>query len=341
MDKYLESSAGRIRKIATSHLKRLKQEEISEIPILREYLDIFLRSLYHGKAIRGTLVTLGYELGGGTLNKAIVDVAAAYEVAHSGLLVQDDFMDKDLLRRGKPSIYQALGADHFADSQATCIGDIGLILAEKIIAESGFASKVKNKAQAYFSEVILKTVLGQMLDVHFSYKGRPDNEKQILEMYQLKTAQYTIVGPLTIGAILAYAKPSLVKTIKVFGENLGTAFQIQDDILGIFGDEKISGKSVISDIKEGKNTLLFFHAYSSANLAEKKLLSGFYGNDKITIEQSKTVREILRRKSLAYCRSVAKSYADKARECIPDLTNDKRQVAILTGLCDFLINRKY
>lgn len=103
-----------------------------------------------------------------------------------------------------------------------------------------------------------------MLDVYYSI-SKPKRESEILTIYRLKTAQYTFVGPLLVGANLANASDRLLLHLKAFGENLGIAYQIQDDILGCFGEENETGKSVNRDIAEGKNTLLFAVAYKHAS----------------------------------------------------------------------------
>ena len=336
----LMSSASIIQTRAVAILEKWKNEKTSHLPALTPYIDLFTDSISGGKTIRGLLVTLGFKLNGHKENANILDIAAAFEIAHAALLVQDDVMDKSPLRRGKPSYYYALGADHHGVSQAICIGDLGLMLSMSVISNSNFDPIIKNNAASVFIDIILKTILGQMLDAHFAHRESPKSEDEILQMYKHKTAQYTISGPLLVGAILAGSKPGLQQQIKAFGENLGVAFQIKDDILGVFGDEKIVGKSVFTDIKEGKNTLLYIHTLQEADRSERKTLASYYGNSKLTDKQGAVVKGVLEKASLPYCQAILKTYVDQAKNLVPGVTSHNTKLApVFYKLCDYLTER--
>lgn len=211
-------------------LKRLLKEwrkEVGKTAVsLLPLVDKFIKACQGGKRIRGTLVKLGYELGksedGRQKSEDIIKVAAAYEIFHASILVHDDIIDQSPIRRGKPSLYQALGGDHYGISQAICLGDAGFFLATKVIAESNFPEKEKNEALKLFSQTMVETAIGQMLDLS---KGDP------VTIMRLKTAKYTVAGPLQIGTILAGGKQNLLDQLDKFGTYLGIAFQIKDDIL--------------------------------------------------------------------------------------------------------------
>jgi len=218
-------------------------------------VDKFIVSCSGGKRIRGVLVVLGYEIAKGQnnsdvipanagiqLNKSrseldprlrgddrkqneeIYKIAAAYEILHSAVLVHDDVIDQSPKRRGQPSLYRAIGRGHYGISQAISLGDAGFFLAMKIISEAKFSSERKIPALELFSKVMLDTALGEILDLE---KADP------LVVAKLKTAYYTISGPLQMGAILGGLGPTSprLRGMKDFGENLGIAFQIKDDIL--------------------------------------------------------------------------------------------------------------
>ena len=222
---YLKNSAKaldkEVGKILEEQLKEAEKTDKKLVPLLKA----FSKTCQGGKRIRGALIMLGYEIAAhlpgvrAHLGGEIIKVAAAYEIAHSAVLIHDDIIDKSLTRRDKPSLYMGLGGNHYGISQAICLADYGFFLAFKIIA--------KTKAAEVFSQVMMNTTWGQMLDIE---KADP---KVVM---RLKTACYTIAGPLQIGAILAGADEKSVRVLGEFGENLGIAYQIKDDIL----DEEVN-----------------------------------------------------------------------------------------------------
>ncbi len=225
-------------------------------------------------------------------------------------------------------------------SQTICLGDIGMFLGTQSIAESNFPVERINKATALFSKMVVQTALGEMLDVEFSEKPERRNEKDVLTIHLLKTARYTCVYPMHLGAILGGADQKLLDIMAKFGEDLGIAFQIQDDILGVFGNEKELGKSVTSDIEEGKNTLLITEAQRKATPDQQAVLDKYYGNGEVSEEGLKAVREIFEQTgSLEYSRTKALEYINRAKLIIPEITDDKNYQQILSELSEFLVNR--
>jgi len=308
-------------------------------PRIKKLTKLYVSSVMGGKCIRGTLVKLGYELSGAPKNFEILKVAAAYEILHASLLVHDDVIDKSVVRRGKPTIHKTLGNDHYAMSQGICLGDLGFFIATKFLAESKFTKMPQ--AISLFSEIVTYTVLGQMLDIELSLPKLIKKEKDVLLIHKLKTAEYTIVGPLLLGATIGNASEKTLEAVKKFGENSGIAFQIQDDILGVFGDEKIIGKSTKSDIEEGKNTLLFTYAFDIANVKQKKLLENFYGKGKLSDKDYGIVKEIfIQTGALNYSQKKAEKYIALGKKSIPDLSNDKSIQTMFADFADFIIQRK-
>ena len=190
-----------------------------------------LNSCRGGKRIRGVLVKLGHEIASSnTPRNDILKVSAAYEILHAGFLIHDDIMDKSTVRRGQPSLYQSLGGDHQGISQAISVGDIALYLPIKLISGTNFLGDYKLKALNQLSEIVMNTGWGQILDMEPN-SAEASRDKEFI--YLFKTAKYTIAGPLQIGAILGGMDPTSpeFRGIKEFGENLGIAYQLQDDIL--------------------------------------------------------------------------------------------------------------
>lgn len=259
--KYLKESAQQINREVIKILDEELERATKTDKKLTFLIKAFIKSCQGGKGIRGSLVRLGYQLAGGPAtagSKEIIKISAAYEIMHTAILAHDDIMDKSLTRRNKPSLYADLGNNHYGISQAISLGDWGFFLSFKIISESKFDTARKTDALVLFSRTMMDTGLGQMLDLQ---KVNP------LLVMKLKTAYYTIAGPLQTGALLAEADKRMVRRLGEFGENLGIAYQIRDDILdneaggtiGVGNTEreaqryKAQALKVLPDITRGAN----------------------------------------------------------------------------------------
>ncbi len=222
--KYLKQNAKKLDREVQNALSKLVKETGRVDKTLLPYVKAFTRACKGGKAIRGVLVKLGYELQMSN-NKCkspddIYKVGAAYEIFHSAILIHDDIIDRSALRRGKKALHKVVGKE-----QAITLADLGFFLAVKMITETDFDDDKKAEAISFFAKTTMETALGQMLDIK---KGDP------LKVMKFKTARYTIAGPLQLGAILAGGSKhsqSILTLMGLFGEDLGIAFQIQDDIL--------------------------------------------------------------------------------------------------------------
>lgn len=337
---YLKTSAKEINHELENFFNKWSKEIQKTNPEILYLNQHFINACSGGKRLRGTLVKFGFELTNKKYNPEILKPAIAYEIFQTAILAHDDIIDQSPLRRGKPTIYKALGGDHYGISQTICLGDIGFFLAYKIISESNFPDHEKNLAIASFSNSMLDTGLGEMLDVELPHSNKKISEDDILTILHLKTAMYTITGPLSLGVILGGADKILLKKIADFGHNLGVAFQIQDDILGIFGTEETIGKSVTSDIEEGKLTLLILYAQRNSNKEQKRILKKYYGNGKIKEEELKQIQQIfIETGALEYSQKMASELVSKAKKMIPKITKDSSCVNILEEMADFLVSR--
>ena len=319
-------------------------------PLLKYNLDLFSKLNTNGKLIRGVLVNLGYFLLKDN-NEYSNDLALAYEVFQTAILVHDDIIDKDEKRRGVNTIhfenynkykkYNELEAKHLSNSIAICMGDLGLYEANKIISTSYKDDPNLSKVLINFNDTVINTIKGEILDVVLPFESKNigiDNdllEKSIMDIYRLKTSHYTIIGPLSVGLLLAGSDESKLKDISSFGEKVGIAFQIQDDILGIYSDD--IGKVVGSDIKEFKQTILYSHIAKTEYLNE---LKEYYGKD-IDTNSINKVREIFKKSgSLDYSINMMnKMYDESINELnsISWIDSDKKN--ILIGFVEYLRNR--
>lgn len=255
-----------------------------------------------GKLIRGSLVMFINEALGGTYSKDVLHVAAAVELFHSGLLIQDDFMDKDLIRRGKKSIfyqYQLLGekeklsqALHFGQSLSVCSGDFAFFLGYNLI--SGIASNnTVKKVSSIFSKELEIVALAQMEDVYLSYSEYLPTEPEIEKLRVLKSGRYTISLPLMVGGAMADVQDSILTKLKNIGEKTGLVFQLRDDELGIFGQEKKTGKTEGTDIKENKKTLHRFLLYKKILNQDLRKIDKIFGNHRMSRSDLEYIRELM------------------------------------------------
>lgn len=243
---YLKLSANQVDQALDQILSEFLNEVKKKNPKLIPFALGLINSCKGGKRIRGVLCKFGYELAMSNvkfqMSNDILKISAAFEILHAAILIHDDIADQSPTRRDQPSLYQALGGDHYGISQAINIGDIGLYLPIKIITDSSFLGEYRLKALSLLSRVIVNTGWGQVMDIDLS-SGKQEFSSQLKEFIDLnKTAKYTISAPLQIGAILGGAEEKLLRELEDFGEKLGIAFQIQDDILdgeaGLVADAK-------------------------------------------------------------------------------------------------------
>ena len=305
-----------------------------------------------GKRLRPIFIYTGFNAVGGK-GQVAWPACLAMELIHSFALIHDDIMDNAVLRRGKLTAYKKLGPN-----KAILVGDAALILADELIPK---------KAKKYFDLMKFELIGGQYLDVGIqkavktpprwhpaesrddSSDGGGFKENYIMRIMELKSARYTIARPLQIGAVLAASNAAPPKTMGAFfkyGKNLGIAFQIQDDILGIFGNEKTLGKSVKSDIKEGKKTLLIARLlgqdYKITRLQGKvkKFLSFFGKKKKLTKEQMDLTKSLMIESgALDYCQKKALQLIERAKRAIKDLEIRKKEKEFLINICDYTITR--
>ena len=309
--------------------------------ITRFYKDLGDYS-YGGKRLRGFLAWLGYRLGGGRDIKRIREISLALELLHSFLLIHDDIIDDSDIRRGKATIhkrYEKYFDNHYGVSQAIIIGDIACFEAIKLINESNLAKDIKKQVLAKALNILLETGYGEALDVEYSHKKV--NLSKIMQMTTLKTAKYTFAGPLLIGAISAETNKIMLSALESFAMNVGTVFQMQDDILGVFGDEKILGKSMLSDMKEGKNTILIYKARELASRPDRRTLDRLWGNEKSQSRDLEKARRIIEKSgALSWCEQEKQRLAKKAKGYITNITADWYYRGILEEVIDFAGSRE-
>ncbi|MFH0978847.1 MAG: polyprenyl synthetase family protein [Candidatus Woesearchaeota archaeon] len=316
--------------------KGISPEAYEAFQILKEF------NLRGGKRIRPMLTISSYR-GFGGKNKEITRAALAVELMESFLLIHDDIMDKDAMRRGGPTVHKIYetkfkGAEHYGNSLAIVVGDIASALGSEAIAETGFDARRRIEAIEKFNKVIINTCFGQILDLK-SEMCYP-KERDIVQIHTLKTAIYTIEGPLHIGAILAGASREQLRQLTRFAIPLGKAFQLKDDILGVFGSAKRIGKPVGSDIRQGKRTLLILKAMEKGNEEDRKLLKRCLGKKSLSSREINKVRIILRSTgSLQYSEQLVKENISLAKSALNEIRMEKESKEFLKGIADYVMER--
>jgi len=270
---------------------------------LKENLEYFKNLNSDGKLIRGFLIALGYKMSKENIEYSY-KLSLAYEIFQTAILIHDDIIDNDNLRRGKDTIHYAnfkkyksfneVDAKKTSESIGICIGDYGFFKVNEIIIKNYKDNPNFIKLFNYYNDIVLKTVEGELIDVILSFEGKYIKENKNLEenimlVYKLKTAFYTIIGPLSLGLILGGIDDEKLKDVNNFGEKIGIAFQIQDDILGIYSD---MGKVIGSDIKEFKQTILY--SYILKNEKYREELMKYYGKEDISEVEINETRRIFK-----------------------------------------------
>lgn len=311
-----------------------------------------------GKMLRGLLACIGSELfkmdtsqDAARASSGAVKVATALELLQAGLLVHDDIMDKDEMRRGKPTMHKiferidakkggGLTSAALGEAIGICAGDIYYFIAWKLITSFGA------EIGSLFSRELVDVCLAQIVDVRLGTHEEFPLLSEILEVYAYKTARYTICLPLCAGALLAGRKDAL-PYLEALGLNLGVLFQLQDDHLGLFGEAEELGKPIGSDIREGKKTPYMILLSETLDKEEATRFNAIFGKKAIDDKEVNYIRSLVKVHGIdARMRELAESYAKKAKICLADLSRDLVDLApetlgLLEEFIDYSLSRKF
>lgn len=334
-------------------IKSLVEEKVLEFNdslnddnlFIKEALNELSISNSGGKYLRGVLVSLGYNSFGKEDNDYL-SLSLALEIFQTSILIHDDIIDLSSKRRGTLTIpfrYKKRFADYdmgnIADSMALCLGDLGFYEANKILVNNYYDSPYLSLLLNYYNDVAIKTCKGEMIDVILPFYEKngfdvPDLENNIIQIYKLKTAWYSVIGPFVLGSILAGATSSEVKELEDALINLGVAYQIKDDLLGIFGNEEQIGKSSFSDSAEFKQTILYSYAI---NTEYKTELLNYYGRCDLDTEGLKKIRKIFEDcGSKKYALDMMERLFRDSVKKIEMLDFSANYKKIVLGFCEFL-----
>lgn len=302
-------------------------------------------NLRSAKRLRASFVYFGYLLSGKVPNEEAWKVMEGIELVQTALLMHDDFMDEDKLRRGLPTTHEyfAEGDKHYGESMAVNVGDVVLCLGYERVLECGLNKERVLKAAKMLMRGITNTALGQIYDVTLPKLGELTEEK-VLAIHRAKTSIYTFQNPLLIGGILAGLSEEVLEILKEYSEKGGVAFQLQDDVLGMFGETNKTGKSVNSDLLQGKSTLLIAKTLELGNEEQKKALLGAWGKKETTEEKIELAKKAIKESgSYEYSINKAKDLAKEALEVAETLGKynlNREAIDYLKGIAEYIVARE-
>lgn len=261
--------------------------------------------LQGGKRIRPIFALVGFIGAGGKINENIVKATASLELLQACALIHDDLIDGSNNRRGRPSIHKAFEKYHldnkssgsstnFGAAAAVLLGDLALVWSDKCIHESGIETDSQLAVNAIHDAMRIEIMAGQYLDVLEQTMSNTSVERA-LKIARFKSGKYTIERPLHFGAALATPKklPEILNIYSEYGLPLGEAFQMRDDLLGVFGDPSETGKPAGDDLREGKRTALIAYAYDRSEDSSRKLLDSLLGKPDLNQSEIDSLRAVI------------------------------------------------
>ncbi|MBW8480903.1 polyprenyl synthetase family protein [Actinomadura parmotrematis] len=277
-----------------------------------------------GKRLRPAFCYWGWRAAGGVDDGAgILDAAASLELLQASALVHDDVMDSSDTRRGQPSVHRRLeamardagwpgAAAPFGEGAAVLLGDLCLSWSGEMFERSGLEPGLLALGRPVYDLMRTEVMCGQYLDLLEGVRGRGTVEAA-LRVVEYKSAKYTIERPLHLGAALAGAGAGVVEALRAYGLPLGIAFQLRDDVLGVFGDPAATGKPAGDDLREGKRTVLVALTLERADAAGAALLERRLGDPGLDAAGVAELREVIADSGgLAGCEAMIERYTAQA-----------------------------
>ncbi|MFD2092206.1 polyprenyl synthetase family protein [Blastococcus deserti] len=319
---HVQASAGPSSLLAAAELDRLRAAVSAALAVFlgrqRETLAAMDPSLVPvvdevcalaegGKRLRPAFAYWGWRGardGGSDEDEAtVLRAVAALEFVHASALVHDDVMDGAHTRRGRPATHVGFASRHcvdgldgdrelFGTGAAILVGDLALVWSDELLRRSGLSPAALSRARVVWDTMRTEVTAGQYLDLLRAAGGLPGPDGA-LTVARYKSAGYTVQRPLQLGAAIAGAGPEVSEAYTAIGLPLGEAFQLRDDVLGVFGDPAVTGKSADDDLREGKQTLLIALAEERADETGRRLLGALLGNADAGPEEFDVLRALL------------------------------------------------
>ena len=285
-----------------------------------------------GKRIRPSFVLMAYNLFHDDVDR-ILPVATALETYHNYTLLHDDLMDKADMRRGRPTVHKK-----WDDNTAILSGDTMRVLAYEHLAKCD--TKYLKPALDLFTETALEVSEGQQFDMEFETRNDVAEEEYI-EMIRLKTS-VLLACALKMGAVVAGASDADANALYAFGEKVGLAFQLQDDLLDVYGDPKVFGKAIGGDITSNKKTFMLINAFNRADAGTRAELERWTTATEFDpAEKIAAVTEIYNRLGIdKLAEQRIKEYFEQSRQHLDELSVSDDRKAVLREYTERMMNRK-
>ncbi|TLM82250.1 polyprenyl synthetase family protein [Pseudarthrobacter sp. NamE2] len=279
-----------------------KLRAVSVDPAYLQLWEALERATAGGKRSRPRLAMLAYRQLGGTDFSSAAALAASYELLHSALLVHDDVIDRDFFRRGIPNVSghyrnralragaSSAAAEHAGVAAGVLAGDLALSGAYRLLTSLDAPAGVRQRLYDILDTAVFASVGGEVLDIELSSTSGMPSIADITKTAHQKTAVYSFEAPLQAGAVLARAPEKAVTALTSFGRYAGIAYQVADDVLGVFGNESRTGKTNWGDLREGKRTALLSYAAARPEWAE---IAPIIGSPDMTAADAGYVRSVL------------------------------------------------
>jgi geranylgeranyl diphosphate synthase type I len=318
-------------------------------PELSDLVDALTSLLAGGKRLRPAFCYWGWRgaagapEGGAEWNDAVLRAASALEFLQACALIHDDVMDGSDTRRGLPAAHRRFAtvhrsnewlgtAEEFGVGAAILLGDLCLSWADELLLNSGMPAAAVDRAKRIYDEMRTELMAGQYLDLLEQARGGGSVERA-MRVVRYKAAKYTIERPLHIGAALAGAAPALFTAYTAYGLPLGEAFQLRDDVLGVFGDPTETGKPAGDDLREGKRTVLIALATEAASPAQARTLRAHLGDPSLDPAGVAELRSVIEETgALAQTEEMIDDLLKQALQAIDDPAIDEQAAQVMRDL---------
>lgn len=302
-----EDLRARVHKILDEFLARQADVLDRVNPECTALVDAIADLVRGGKRLRPAFCYWGWRGAGGDDGEEILHAAAAMELFQAAALIHDDVMDGSDTRRGMPAVHRRYAALHagsswtgdserFGLAGAVLAGDLCLAWSDELFTASGLDPHRLARGRGPFDRMRTELMAGQYLDILEQAVASPDPSDAVTRarrVIRYKSAKYTIEEPLLIGATLAGAPPSLLASYSAYGLPLGEAFQLRDDVLGVFGDPSLTGKPAGDDLREGKRTVLIAETLRAADAGQATLVHGLLGHPDLDAAGVDAMRDVI------------------------------------------------
>jgi geranylgeranyl diphosphate synthase, type I len=291
-------------------LSRFLTAQAAELVAIDPSLGVVAREISElvnagGKRLRPAFVYWGHRASGADHDPAVAQIAAALEMLHTFALLHDDVMDKATTRRGRPAASRSFTLAHaaellcgdgdwFGTSAAILAGDLALVWADQLLDTAPLDSVAVACAREVFTRLRVEVMAGQYLDLRLDQSATADPETA-RRVALLKSGRYTVTRPLELGIAIAGGGAAASTALAAYGDAIGLAFQLRDDVLGLFGDPGATGKSAVDDLRSGKRTLLILRAAALATNAQRTFLERCLGNRDLEDDEAECCRRIVER----------------------------------------------